>query len=61
MEIIFAVIGGLTAFFKYRNSKTENRDSPVEVIRSKPVSSASAKPGGGRLARIADWLGVEIV
>lgn len=57
---IFAIIGILTAYFKYRNAKTDGTlepkpvKPPVEPHVQKPL-----RPGAGRLERMAHWLGLE--
>lgn len=57
---LFAVIGILTAYFKYRNAKPDGTleakptKAPIEPHVQKPLRS-----GAGRLENIAYWLGIE--
>ena len=57
---LFAIIGILTAYFKYRNAKADGtlepkpEKAPVEPYVQKPL-----RPDAGRLERIAHWLGLE--
>lgn len=57
---IFAIVGLLTAYFKYRHAKAnaplaaEQEKPPVVPYVPKPL-----KPNATRLERIAYWLGLE--
>lgn len=57
---LFAIIGILTAYFKYRNAKADGTleakptKAPIEPYVQKPL-----RPDAGRLERIAYWLGIE--
>ena len=57
---IFALIGVITAYFKYRYAKAAGtlepkpEKTPVEPYVQKPL-----RPDAGRLERIAYWLGLE--
>lgn len=57
---IFAIVGLLTAYFKYRHAKangtlTKKEEKPVaEPYVSKPLG-----PDATRLQRLAYWLGLE--
>lgn len=57
---IFAIVGLLTAYFKYRAARA---DGTLAAEREKPpVAPYEPKPlreGAGPLERIAHWLGLE--
>ena len=57
---LFAIIGILTAYFKYRNAKAEGTLEPKpEMAPVEPYVQKPLRPNAGRLERIAHWLGIE--
>lgn len=57
---LFAIIGILTAYFKYRNSKADgNLEPKPERTEAAPHVQKPLSPNSGRLERIAHWLGLE--
>lgn len=56
---IFAIVGLLTAYFRYRNAKA---DGTLAAEREKPMPEPYVprplREGAGRLERIANWLGL---
>ena len=62
MELLFALIGGLTAYFNYRRDKAEGKLMPKpEVAEKEPYVQKPLRPDAGRLEKIAHWLGLEEV
>ena len=62
MELLFALIGGLTAYFNYRRDKAEGKlDPKLEPPPMEPIVQKPLRPNAGRLERIAHWLGLEEV
>ncbi|MFM1783851.1 MAG: hypothetical protein RLZZ579_128 [Actinomycetota bacterium] len=60
MEILFALIGGLTAYLNYRRAKAEGTLEPKpEKARKDPYVQMPLSPNAGRLEKIAHWLGLE--
>lgn len=60
MELVFALIGGLTAYFNYRRDKAEGKSDPKpESPPMEPYVQKPLRPNAGRLERIAHWLGLE--
>ncbi len=62
MDIVFLLVGALTAYFNYRNSKVQG--NLVEKVESAKDESdfQFQKPipeNATRLERIAHWLGLE--
>ena len=59
MEILFALIGGLTAYFNYQRKKVEGTLEPKpEKVAKQPYVQKPLRPGAGRMERIAHWLGL---
>lgn len=65
MEIIFALIGGLTAYFNYRNAKAdgslarENEARQARKIAAQNYVPKPLPPNATWLDRAAHWLGLE--
>ncbi len=60
MEILFLLVGGLTAYFNYRSAKADGLLRPkAEQQPKEPYVQKPLEPGAGRLRRVAHWLGLD--
>lgn len=62
MELIFILIGGLTAYFKYRNAKADGslaRERKAEKAQLPAFDQKPLPENASRLQKIAHWLGLE--
>jgi hypothetical protein len=60
MEILFALIGGLTAYFNYRRKKAEGTLEPKpQKVTKQPYVQKPLRPDSGKLERLAHWSGLE--
>ena len=62
MELILALVGGLTAYFNYRNRKADGsleREREVEKARLATYVQKPLPENATRLQKIAHWLGFE--
>lgn len=56
---IFAIVGLLTAYFKFRHAKAKGELVKDEKPVAEPYVQQPLRPGATRLERIAHWLGLE--
>lgn len=62
MELILALVGGLTAYFNYRNRKVDGsleREREAEQARQANFVQNPLPENATRLQKIAHWLGFE--
>ncbi len=60
MEILFLLVGGLTADFNYRRAKDDGLLEPKPEKETKqPSAQKPLRPGASRLEKLAHWLGLE--
>lgn len=59
MELIFILVGGLTAYFKYRNSKADGylaQERESEKAKEADFDQKPIPTDATRLQKIAHWL-----
>lgn len=62
MELIFILVGGLTAYFKYRNRKADGclaQEREAEKARQATSAQKPLPENATRFQKIAHWLGFE--
>lgn len=62
MELLFALIGGLTSYFNYRHDMANGNLPKTRLIDNSSLEEYVPKPLGPnatRLEKIAHWLGIE--
>jgi hypothetical protein len=56
---IFAIVGLLTAYFRYRNAKADGTLAQEVAVEQEPYVQKPLPENATRLQKIAYWLGIE--